>query len=247
MKRHHFIIIFLSMALILSISLLWFLFVRARQYYLQLNETRLDPLGLSNYPAHTAQPSLPDITTLVFFGDSRAAQWPSPPDMPKFEIINRGIGGQTSAQTWLRFEAHLQPLQPDIVIVQTGINDLKTIPLFPDRKATIINDVKENIRQIVDHSVANGATVILTTIFPTAEVPLERSLFWSPEVSQAVREVNAYIHTLAASQVIIFDAYAILAHNELTWPEYSYDLLHLNEAGYEALNRELKPVLITLP
>lgn len=40
-------------------------------------------------------------------------------------------GAQTSAQVVWRFAEHIAPLQPDKIILQVGINDLKTIPLFP--------------------------------------------------------------------------------------------------------------------
>jgi lysophospholipase L1-like esterase len=45
-----------------------------------------------------------------------------------FSFVNRGINTQTSAQVLGRFDKHVVPLHPNIVIVQVGINDLKTIP-----------------------------------------------------------------------------------------------------------------------
>jgi hypothetical protein len=122
--------------LLISITLNLFLYTQGREYYLQLNETRLDPLGLSYYPSVSDPKALTASrqTVVVFVGDSRAASWPPPANLEGFEFINRGIGAQTSAQTLHRFKAQVKPLQPHIVILQVGINDLKTIPLFPERK-----------------------------------------------------------------------------------------------------------------
>ena len=87
----------------------------------------------------------------------------------------------------------------------------------------------------------------MTTIFPVGDVPIERRPFWSDEVASAVSEVNAYIRSLEGEQVIIFDTCSILADDEgITRPEYSVDLLHLNAAGYKALNHELARILATL-
>jgi lysophospholipase L1-like esterase len=235
-------------SLVISITLNLFLYTQGQEYYLQLNETRLDPLGLSYYPSASGPKALTTSgqTVVVFFGDSRAASWPPPANLEGFEFINRGIGAQTSTQTLHRFEAHVKPLQPHIVILQVGINDLKTIPLFPERKEAIIANCQANIQQIVAQATRNGTTVILTTLFPTGQVPWERQLFWSPDVAQAVDEVNIFIHSLEAQNVIIFDAYALLTDNDIARDEYFHDTLHLNVAGYEALNVELGPILATL-
>lgn len=236
----------LSAILLISIASNYFLFSRGKQYYLRLNETRLHPLGLHYYSTNPNQRDHtdPERTTVVFFGDSRAAGWLSPNDFNQFEFINRGIGAQTSAQAIHRFDYHIRPLQPQIIVVQVGINDLKTIPLFPDRKEFIIDDCQENIRQIVGRATDLDTIVILTTIFPLGKVPIERRLFWSEDVALAVDETNAYIRSLERENVIVLDAFSILADEEgITRAEYSRDLLHINTSGYEALNDELTQVL----
>jgi len=237
-------VLFVSV-LFASIVLNYYLFQQGKAYYVQLNETRLDPLGLGYFTSPDQQvPGNPDRTTVVFFGDSRAASWPAPLGLEQFEFANRGIGAQTSAQVVLRFDDHVAPLQPQIIVVQVGINDLKTIPLFPERQEAIIARCKENIRRIVTRSTELGAAVILTTIFPIGKVPLERRLFWSGEVAVAIDEVNAYVRALAGEDVMILDAFAILADDAgRTRTEYRDDFLHLNAAGYEALNGALVRVL----
>ncbi len=239
-----FILVLLSVALLASVALNLILFAQSRQYYLQLNETRLDPLGLSFYSPDTLRYTANSGKTMVvFFGDSRAANWP-PPDLARFEFVNRGIGAQTSAQALQRFGYHVEPLHPQVVLVQVGINDLKTIPLFPERKEAIIANCQDNIQHIVTQSGDGGAIVILTTIFPVGEVPLERQPFWSPDVARAIDEVNTFIRSLEAQDVIILDAYSILADESgMIRDEYARDELHLSAAGYAALNEHLTPIL----
>jgi lysophospholipase L1-like esterase len=234
-------------ALVLSLVFNAILFLQAKYYYLQLNETNLDPLGLNAFSADSLPQSLPatSTATVVFFGDSRAAQWSVPANFKGFSFVNRGINNQTSAQVLGRFDKHVVPLRPNIIVVQVGINDLKTIPLFPERKAAIIANCKANIQQLVTRSVNSGATVILTTIFPTGPVPLTRQPFWSPDIAQAVSEVNAYLYSLKARNVVILDAYSLLAHKGQVQSNYVRDTLHLNENGYKVLNQELTKVLST--
>ena len=233
--------ILLAILLLGSVALNGYLFLKAKQYYLELNGTRLDPLGLSAYPVGEAVvEEEAGVITAVFFGDSRAAQWPNPDGLEGYRFFNRGVGSQTSVQVAARFQAHVVPLMPDLIIVQMCINDLKTIPLFPQNEQAIIHNCLANIDQVLAEAEQIGAEVILTTVFPVGDVPLERRIVWSPAIAEAVKTVNEHIRTKASSTVFIFDSYALLAdaQNQLA-PEFAYDELHLNDAGYVHLNTEL--------
>ena len=245
------------------------LFQLSSSYYRELNATRLDPFGLRVYNSQGLTPETHQVQTsqtsqtqtsqtrTIFWGDSRAFAWTPPPGLPEFEFINRGIGSQTTAQVLGRFEGQIAPLLPStetrargtdkpgaIAIVQVGVNDLKTIPLFPKLKSEIIANCQANIKEIVDLVQESESTVILTTIFPLGRLPIQRRLVWSPEVATAIEEVNEFIASLAGERVIILNTAAILAGEEgLVKPEYRHDFLHINEAGYAALNEKLKLVL----
>ncbi|MFZ1387703.1 MAG: SGNH/GDSL hydrolase family protein [Thiolinea sp.] len=212
-----------------------------KHLYKAENAVRLDPLQLSVYPdAPTKQP---ELQRMVFFGDSRALSWPAP-DLQGLEFINRGIGDQTSEQIRLRYTAHVQALKPDLLILQLGVNDLKNIPLFPEKRAAIVEQLKRNLQWIVQQARADGSRVLITTIFPLGKVPLERRLVWSDEVAPAIREVNSFIPSLAGEGVQVLDAFSVLqGETDLIQAPYSRDLLHLNAEGYSALNAALKPIL----
>ncbi|MEG4318718.1 MULTISPECIES: SGNH/GDSL hydrolase family protein [unclassified Microcoleus] len=241
----------LSIALLLvvlgsSIFLNILLFNRAKQYYRELNQTRLDPLGLNDHPINAEPVTNTKQTRVVFFGDSRAASW-NPPNLNQYEFINRGIGSQTSVQAIARFAYHVSSLKPKIVIIQVGVNDLKTIALFPERRNAIVANCQANIKRIVEESKNLGAIAIVTTIFPVGEVPLERKPFWSDDISRAIKEVNAYIATLAGEKTIVFDTFPILGDNQgMMLPKYRRDELHLNAQGYASLNQNLSQVLNTI-
>jgi len=221
-----------------------FIFRKARGYYLQLNATRLDPLGLGAFQ-NAAPPATQPV--IVFCGDSRAWQWPAPDGIPNVTMINRGIGNQTTAQVLGRFPQHVASLKPGLVVLQMGINDLKTIPLFPGDKEKIVRNCKANIAQLVSEAVKSGSRVVVTTIIPLGKVPIARKPFWSDDVAVAVGEVNAYIASLAGERVAVFDTGRILAGADGTVdPKYSRDLLHLKPEGYAVLNRAMAPILATV-
>jgi lysophospholipase L1-like esterase len=228
-----------------SIALNFILGRTSLHYYMLLNKVSLDPFGLrkvSDDPINKAA-----AHRVVMIGDSRAQAWPPPPGIESAEFINQGISGQTTAQVLGRFQKHVADLEPDIVLIQVGINDLKTIPLFPDRRADIIEQCASNIQELASRSLDTGAKVIVTTIIPAGRVPLVRIPFWPSEVDQAVDSCNTSIETLSSNRVIVFDTSAIVSGgNGSVQPKYQRDFLHLNRAGYQALNRELSSALNAL-
>jgi lysophospholipase L1-like esterase len=226
-----------------SIFLNFALYNQAKKYYLEVNQVRLDPLGLTYYPINSQGTAKTGSLRVVFFGDSRAFGWKSP-NIQGYEFINRGISSQTSVQSLQRFSSHVSSLKPNLVVIQIGINDLKNVALFPGSRDSIVSNCKANIRRIVEESKNLGATVIVTTIFPVGEVPLERKPFWSDDVGKAVKEVNTYIATLADDKTIVFDTFPILADNRgMVLEKYRSDELHLNKQGYVALNKKFGELL----
>jgi lysophospholipase L1-like esterase len=232
-------------ALAASVALNVALGFYADRFYRSLAYSGLDPLGIYRYPDPIPMATNdPQTIRVVFLGDSRAEYWPAPQSMAGFQFINRGVAGQTSEQVLGRFDAHLRPLSPDIVVIQVGINDLQAVYLFPERREWIVERCKANIRTLVEKSLGLGAAVVLTTIFPHGPITWDRAFFWSADVDAATAEVNALIVSLASEQVIVFDTAPVLQDERgLARSEYQDDFLHLNAAGYEALNVELSRIL----
>lgn len=217
-------------------------------YYQQLNQTRLDPLGLRAYPS--VAPLEARSPLIVFYGDSRAEAWTPPPNRNPKRFLNRGIHAQTTSQILARYPHHIAPLRPHTLILQLGGNDLKTIPLFPDQRQQIIQTCQTNIQTLIQQALANGTQrIILTTIFPTGPVPLDRRPVWSDDVDTATAEVNVFLKSLSdrpefKGKVQILDTVPLLAGSDgLTRSEYRQDFLHLNPTGYAALNQALSPLL----
>lgn len=239
----------LLLGLLASLSMNLWLLQRARHYARLMHLTSLDPIGTRGYQAGAgpaealATPAAaPQTRRVVFFGDSRARQWPAPGGA--FHFVNRGVSGQTSLQALTRFEAHVPALAPDVVVIQVGANDLAAIALLPGSREQIVADCKANIAQIVERSRALGAMVILTTIIPIGDVTPGQRLFWSPEVRAALAEVNAFLAGLAAEGVVVLDTAPPLTRaNGHVAAAYQADSLHLNPEGYAVLNRELMALL----
>lgn len=242
-KIRRFIPVILLIMLVVSAAANWALFSAAQKYYYDLQNTRFSPLGLNAY--HDEPSPKSGLPRVVFYGDSRAFQWPAP-NNDQFEFFNRGIGSQTSNQILLRYDEHIAPLKPDILIVQMCINELKTVPIFPNRRKQILNSCQQNTKKLIGYAAESDTTIILTTIFPVGPVPLQRRPFWSADVAQAVDEINTFLAKQASESdhVILFDSYGLLADGTGGLDSaYAFDELHLNEAGYNHLNQGLIDIL----
>lgn len=230
----------LVLSLLLNLWLIRQSRIWERTYYL----TRLDPLGTSAYPTTSLPATGPRV---VFYGDSRIAQWPLPSAPPGVEYFNRGIDGQSTHQALLRYDDHVVPLQPTVLVVQLGVNDLISIKLLERQRDEIVAETKARLAALVERARADGITVVLTTIFPAAAPDLPTWLVPPPASVAAVAEVNAFLQSLASERVIIVDTAAILADERgLVRPEYRADMWHLNRAGYSALNTALTDLLVSL-
>jgi lysophospholipase L1-like esterase len=240
------IILLLLIITLLASGMLNILCVRrVLDYYQSLQLFRLDPIGASVFAAENEQlqEPEPEKVRVILFGDSRIAYWDPLPSLKNCQLINRGIGGQTTAQTLLRLEGDVLQLKPAIVVLQVGINDLKTIGIFPESKNDIISLCRENINIIVDQIVENDIQAVLLTIFPPGPVDLFRKPIWSDDICHGIEEVNKMIMELEDRGVTVLDCDSILTSGGSIRPEYAKDTLHLTSAGYEALNNSLSPVL----
>ncbi|GAB4451298.1 MAG: SGNH/GDSL hydrolase family protein [Anaerolineae bacterium] len=183
------------------------------------------------------------IPTILFYGDSRAADW-SIPALSGVRFANRGIPGDSTAGALRRFPHDAAALAPDVIVLQLGVNDLTgAIYAPPHRAAEIITECQSNLRQIVARALDLGATLILTTIFPPAA---DGWTGWSHDhaaLAEAIEQVNADLRQLTSERVILLETAPLLAEQGRVKPDFALDTLHLNQAGYAALNTALGPML----
>jgi lysophospholipase L1-like esterase len=236
-------VVVLAAGLMLSLAVNLALAALLRRVYAEAHAIRLDPTGAAVYAGAATPPADPAQPRIVLFGDSRAQAWTDPPVPQGCEAVNRGIGNQTTAQILLRLDRDVLRLGPRVVVLQAGVNDLKTLGLFPDRAGAIVEGCRANLRAIVDRLRAAGITVVVTTIFPVGPPELARRPIWSDATVEAIDEVNRSLRDLAGVGVIVVDCDPVLRQGHYIDPRLSADTLHLNPAGYRALDAALRPAL----
>lgn len=234
--------------LLCSLVLNGVLFYAAKTFYTDFKITNVFPTNENFYQSRNTQ--LPEKTQkrVVLFGDSRIHQWKNLPQIEGFEFINRGIGGETTAQLRARFESDVLALLPDIVILQLGINDLVAIGLQAKREKAIVQQCRDNLSFFVEMLQAKAIEVILLTIIPPTQPSLARLPVWSDHIPQRVTEINQEWLSLPATEKFHIVNTAQILKNELgQWHEnVNQDTLHLTPIGYEYLNQAIVAILKTL-
>ena len=109
----------------------------------------------------------PNENRVVFLGNSITEAWAKVDSVffAKNNFIGRGISGQTSVQTLLRFRQDVLSLSPKAVIIQIGTNDVaeNTGPYNADFTFG-------NIQSMAEIAKANGVKVVLASILPATNL-----------------------------------------------------------------------------
>lgn len=80
------------------------------------------------------------------------------PDTP-IEILNRGVGGDRTEQLLNRIDTDVVPEQPDIIVLQVGVNDVWH--RFLNGKVVTPEQFEQNYREIVRRLKETGAKIIV--------------------------------------------------------------------------------------
>jgi lysophospholipase L1-like esterase len=184
---------------------------------------------LEHYRATNA--ALPPVAAgeqrVVFFGASVAEYWATrgAPFFPGKPYINRGIGGQTSAQMLVRFRQDVIDLHPAAVVFLESTNDISQ-NMDPEMS-------EDNWQSIAELAKANGIQMILTSITPSSHFP------WSPALYpvETIRVRNTWLKEYAASHSLVYvDFYPALANAEGGMKtDLTVDGVHPNKKGYAAM------------
>lgn len=210
--------------------------------------------------AASAQPAEKPFT-LVAFGDSTTAPRGSlavyathlqeqlvARDRP-LNVINAGVGGNTTAMARTRFEKEVLARQPDLVVIQFGINDA-AVDVWKKPPATAprvpLAAFENNLREFCTTLKGRGAHVVLMTPNPLRWTPKLKELYGQPpyRVDEAdgfnvlLRDYAGVVRKLAREESVelvdVFEAFMAKPSPD----ELLLDGMHPNERG-QALVAEL--------
>ena len=167
---------------------------------------------------------------VVFMGDSITDAWGTrgQPFFPGKPYINRGISGQTTTQMLVRFWPDVIALQPKVVLILAGTNDIagNTGPSTPEM-------TEDNLMAMADLATANHIRVVLSSILPAASFP------WRPGIDPVdqIRTLNSWIRDYCARKGYVYvDYYSAMVNPKFGMKKsLTIDGVHPNQAGYDVM------------
>jgi lysophospholipase L1-like esterase len=175
---------------------------------------------------------------VVFMGDSITDFWQyADPGFFSSTFVDRGISGQTTPQMLLRFNADVVALNPRVVHILAGVNDLAG-NTGPETDEMILN----NVRAMIELAKVHHIKVVLASLLPAKVAPRP----YGPPPEGRLLTLNGKLRQLAAQQHVTFLDYhsKLLGAGETMPAALTNDGLHPNRAGY-AVMRPLAERAIT--
>ena len=173
---------------------------------------------------------------VVFMGDSITDSWKLNEYFPGKSYVNRGISGQTTPQMLVRFRPDVIALQPKVVVILAGTNDLagNTGPMS-------LEDIQGNLVSMAELARANGIRVVIASVLPINDyaknkdgAAIVRSTARPPE---KILALNKWIREYTAANKMIYLDYFSAAVDEKGFlkADWAGDGLHPNPAGYQIM------------
>jgi acyl-CoA thioesterase I len=168
------------------------------------------------------------VDRVVFLGDSITQGWNLEESFPGKPYINRGISGETTPQMLLRFRQDVIDLEPKVVVILGGTNDIagNTGPMT-------LEQTEGNLESMAELARANGIGVVLCSLLPAFDYP------WAPGLEPApkIAALDAWLKDYAARTGLVYvDYYAAMKDDRGGLPAaLSKDGVHPLPGGYAVM------------
>ena len=179
---------------------------------------------------------------VVFMGDSITEEWSNlyPGYFDTKGYINRGIGGQTTPQMLLRFKPDVIDLEPDIVVILAGTNDIAG-----NTGPSNVKMITDNIFSMAELARAHQIKVVLSSILPVFEYEWAKEI---KDVPATIDSVNNILKKYVNDHGLVYLDYFSLMVDQRRGlnKDYTYDGVHPNQDGYILMSSLAEKVLSRL-
>ena len=204
----------------------------------------LDWPNLSRYQDENRSVGIPEKgkQRVVFMGDSITEEW-SNLYADYFDTkgyINRGIGGQTTPQMLIRFKPDVVDLEPDIVVILAGTNDIAG-----NTGPSNVKMITDNIFSMAELARAHQIKVVLSSILPVFEYEWAKEIKDVPATIDSVNdELKKYVNDHGLVYLDYFSS--MVDERKGLNKDYTYDGVHPNQDGYILMSSLAQKVLSRL-
>jgi len=190
---------------------------------------QLDRYREANASLAAPKPGEPRV---IFFGDSITDGWHLDQYFPARGYINRGISGQTTSQMLVRFRQDVIALQPAVVVILAGTNDIagNTGPIS-------VEDIEANYASIAELAHAHSVKVVFSSVTPVHDYTPRSQNFFAQRDPAKILALNVWLKNYCAANGLVYLDYfsAMVDGHGLLRKDLATDGLHPNDAGYRVM------------
>ncbi len=171
---------------------------------------------------------------VVFFGDSITDIWHLDEYFPGKPYVNRGIGGQTTPQMLVRFRQDVINLEPKVVIILAGTNDIagNTGPMR-------IEDIEADYVSLDELARANNIKLIYSSVLPIHNYTEKSKDFFAQRSPEKILLLNNWLRSYCAVTshgCTYLDYFSAMVDNKgMMKKDLADDGLHPNAAGFKIM------------
>jgi lysophospholipase L1-like esterase len=183
--------------------------------------------------ANAALPApAPGENRVVFLGDSITDGWPIAEYFPGKPYINRGIGGQTTPQMLVRFREDVIALQPRVVVILAGTNDIagNTGPMS-------LAEIEANYSSLAELAKLHNIRIVFSSVLPVHNYTPKAQEFFAQRPTEKILALNQWLKDYCAAHGCIYLDYfsAMVDDKGLLKKDLAADGLHPNPTGYKIM------------
>ncbi len=167
---------------------------------------------------------------VVFMGNSITIGWSH--HQPEFfegkPYVNRGISGQTTPQMLVRFRQDVIDLNPKVVVILAGTNDIAG-----NTGPSSLEMIADNLMSMAELAEANDIKVVLCSVLPAFDYPWRKGL----KPNEKIPALNNMIEAYAKRKGFVYLDYfsAMTDGNNGLRQDLGSDGVHPNKKGYELM------------
>lgn len=199
-----------------------------------------DWANLKRYQAENAELKMPlkGEKRVVFMGNSITQGWKEkhPDFFTQNPYIDRGISGQTTPQMLIRFRQDVIALQPKVVVILAGTNDIAG-----NTGPSTLEMIVDNIASMAEIAAANKIKVVLCSVLPAYDYPWRKGM----EPNIRIPKLNEMIKAYATRKGFVYLDYfsAMNDGNNGMKAEYTTDGVHCSSKGYDLMESMVQPAI----
>ena len=216
------------------------LFVMSTFFLTAFNSNAQDWANLKRYQDENAALTAPakNENRVVFMGNSITQGWKEahPDFFIKNLYLDRGISGQTTPQMLIRFRQDVIALQPKVVVILAGTNDIAG-----NTGPSTLEMIMDNLSSMAEVANANKIKVILCSVLPAYDYPWKKGMEPNIKIPKLNEMIKSYCEKKGFYYLDFFSG--MNDGNNGMIAELTTDGVHCTAKGYDKMESMVKPAI----